>query len=114
MAATRFQFEVLQGSHNEYGKTYGPKSIVNSRSDLRRHNKPGSQKFRFIGMVEEDAVEPDPEKGPSQVYPATPSDDTLSGMSIQELRKFAEQEEIELGTAKSKSEILVAIRAAIN
>lgn len=113
MSANRYQCRVLHGAHNEYGKTYHRGEVVNSRSDLRKMNKPGAKKFEFMGMVDEGAIEPEAItiNAPVRDFP---SEDTLSNMTIPELRRFAEQEEIELGSAKSKTEILEAIRAASN
>jgi hypothetical protein len=47
------QFKLLRGLHSEGGKTYKPGDIINSASDLSRHNSRHSKKFARVGQQEE-------------------------------------------------------------
>jgi len=42
------RFKVLAGVHSEGGRTYETGDIVDSRSDLTKHNSPGSIKFQRL------------------------------------------------------------------
>jgi hypothetical protein len=47
-----------------------------------------------------------------KIQPTTPTNDTFSSMSLDELKKHAASEEIELGKAKTRDEVLRVIRQA--
>ena len=125
------RWKVLQGIHSEGGKTYHQGDIVETNKNLAVF---GSDKFAEVVAAVEDSVEAlEAEKaridarlkqlqGASTVDPATepdPSDpvegeteDGLENMTVEELKHHAGVEEIPLGKAKSKAEIIAAIRFA--
>ncbi len=84
------KFKVLAGHHNEGGKTYGPGDIVDSASDLNKHNKQEAIKFEQVGEV------------------LSPQDE-LKQHTVAELQDLAAEEEIDLGDAVKKLEIIEAI-----
>lgn len=82
------RFELLSGIHNEGGKTYYPGDVINSASNLAEHNKPNAFRFRPLPKSEADR------------------DEGLDAMTVSQLREFAAEEEIDLGDATKKDEIL--------
>ncbi len=111
--AKRFRFRVLRGSHAEGGKVYKQGSIVDSKSDLRKHNRHNSQKFLFISEVDEDTPPAEEQEAEEQEKGRTDSDDTLESMTLSELRAHAAAEEIDTHSARTKAELIAAIRAAL-
>ena len=107
------KFKVLRGMHAEGGRTYEVGSIVDSASDLCTLNYVSSAP-RF------QRVESDPEevsaaalKGYDTINEMQPAKkDALDGMTVEELRKFAEESEVDLGKAKTREQILAVLRSA--
>ncbi len=92
------KFKVLRGSHNEGGVTYKRGDMVDSVSDLMKHNKPGCTKFASANDVM-----PTPQS----------SDDGLDDLSIDELRELAAEGDLDLtGCGNSKEKIRDRIRAS--
>lgn len=126
------KFRVLAGKHCE-GKTpegkpkvYVKGDVVDSKSDLSRLNPPGfPPKFERV----EDDGRPSPAPAvpvqtlsptPTPVHatsplPAAPKTvpDGLDKLSLKELQDLAASEEIDLKGAKTRDEVLRAVRAAI-
>jgi len=105
------KFRVLAGSHREGGKTYRQGDIVDSKSNLLKHNR-GGRKYARITDEEAfaDPVEAEPE---AVAATATVPDDGLEAMTEDELREFADSNGIKL-TGKEKAKQLVAkIREAM-
>ena len=111
-------FRVLHGRHVE-GKTpdgkqrtYVQGDIVDSQSDLTCFNSPGAIKFEKIesGRMPENT----PALAGSPATVAEKENDGLEAMSLAELRKMAEEEEIDVKTAKTKDQVIATIRAAFN
>ena len=90
------RFRLLRGIHNEGGKTYKPGDVFDSASDLGRHNRGGG--IRFEKLTEAVPIS------------ETPTNDDLSRMTVPSLRELAEREEIDLGQAVLKDDILETIR----
>ena len=92
------KFEILRGVHITAEKTYYPGEIVESDDPLDElHNKPHSIRIRKL---------PDHE-------PITAVPNALSSMTVPELKELAEAEEIDLGEATKKADIMAAISVAL-
>jgi len=97
---------------------------VESRDDLVKNL--GDQKFRFLGesvakvrrepevLRIGDGSEPNPESDESTIVETEPTvpNEELDSMTVVELHELAEAEEIDLGTAKTKPQLLKAIKTA--
>lgn len=114
-------YEVLAGRHAEgRGRTrkiYKKGDLFTTHVDMEaRFNRPGfPPKYRRV-----EGVLPSQKLGslpnvPQNIPPAqTHGMDTLEGMTVEELRKYAAEEEIDLGPAKTKAQILEAIKASVS
>jgi len=86
------RFEVLRGIHSEGGKTYMVGDIVDSRSDLSKFNIPdGPQRYRVISDTE---------------------NDSLDKLTVAELRKVAEEREVDISSATRRDQFINLIRAS--
>lgn len=116
-------WEILRGLHNEHGRTYAPNNIdeetleetpqfdgpyIYTASDLSRLNPPRKsgyiQRFRLVSQGEvrdKGLVPPKGKEGPD-----------FDGMTVSQLRAFAEEHNINLAEANSKSEVLKIVRDA--
>jgi hypothetical protein len=136
-AEPRYRFRLLSGTHHEAkwdmtsrpsidrGRTYYQGEVIETDNDLSIFNGRGtaSPKFALLSPETETVAEAAargfntihknaPTKSPPE--PAGPSNkDMLDTMTVNELRKFAEDEEIELGDAKTKEQILKVVREAV-
>jgi len=117
------QYRLMMGQHSESvrdekgelvqprkNKVYNPGDIIKTTSDLLRLNGPGPQgvKFVLVGSVEEQ-MSPEFHAMNAQ---APGFDDGMDDMSLDELRKIAREEEIDLSGLSKKEEIIRAIRTA--
>lgn len=84
--------------------TYHAGQIVESKSDLLRFNSPGSIKFELLGARNSYFSEPVKQEN---------EQDELGRMTVGQLREFAAANEVDLGPAKSKDDILRTIRESI-
>lgn len=92
------KYQVLAGQHREGGKTYNKGDVVDSKTNLLRLNADGlDPKFR---RVEEDGN-------------VAVANDGLDEMTVDDLKAFAAEEEIDLGKATRKEDIVSAIRKHI-
>jgi len=122
-------FRVVRGLHiegrDENGKpiVYRKGDVVDSASDLTKFNSPNSTKFERVQEQEIDALQRDKNspvhqaalEGAAELAPDIAGlRDTLGEMTIAELRKLAEDEEIELSSTMNKTEIITAIRGAMD
>lgn len=98
------RYRLRAGSHIDKNGTYKQGDVFDSDEDLVKRF--GHQKFeRVYSEVTHKPVEKSDKASDK-------SDDGLESMTLEELRKFAEGEEIDLGKATRKDEIIKAIRAA--
>lgn len=115
-------YRVLQGMHVEDGpldangeKTdivYGVGGIVESEIDLcERFNGQGSAFHKFERVTPNPNYIPATKLVPTGISSVVTS--TLENMTISELKKFAESEEIDLKEAKTKEEALKIIKAIL-
>ena len=96
-----YAFKLLGGLHDQGdGKIYTRGDTVRSEKELDRLM--GSRKFL---RMETNTVVVD--------SPKPVAEDEFSGMTVAELKKFAEEEEIDLEGATKKEDLLVAIRKAV-
>ena len=91
-------YRILQGVHSDGDKTYYAGSpdgdVIETDTDLLARNLPGvPPRYKLVEG-------PDPLKEP----------DRLEALTVPELRALAEEEEIDLGTAVRKGEIVAVIR----
>lgn len=120
-------YEVLAGRHSEgRGRTrkiYKKGDLVTTHVDMEaRFNRPGfPPKYRRVeGVLPSQKLGGLPKTGdsypvPQNLPPAqTHGMDTLEGLTVEELRKYAAEEEIDLGPAKTKAQILEAIKASVS
>lgn len=110
------RFQLLVGTHvGDDNKHYTAGDIIETQTNLAaRFNEPNCPpKFRrltekeFAAEQENQAFrkqqEADKNKKPG---------DGLDSLSLEDLRKLAEEEEIDLGKSKTKEEVLKAIRSS--
>jgi hypothetical protein len=99
-----YTFKLIAGMHDQGdGRVYKRGDVITSEKELDRIH--GANRFLRLA----DSSVP--------VLPSAPSqevDDEFSGMTVAELKKFAEEEEIDLEGATRKEEILSAIRKAVS
>lgn len=100
-------FRLLAGRHHEGGITYNRGDVFKSASDLLKHNR-GHRKFELL--AETPQVQ---QTAPTSTLTSEPTDE-LSGRTVAELRAMAEEDEIDLGGATKKEDILRIIREAYN
>lgn len=109
--------------HTGKNTVYVKGDVFDSDKDLLRENRSNPDKDRFE-LVSSDTpmhyngcplTRKEQKEGktttPTVVNP-TAAEDTFSSMTLDELKKFAQAEDINLGKAKSKDEVLAVIRAA--
>lgn len=99
-------FQVLRGVHHEGGKTYygrhkGKGDVVDSKSDLSKHNPPP-----------ESGIPPRFKRVEGSAVVQEPPDDGLGVMTVAGLEDLAAEEEIDLGQATRRADVIAAIRAA--
>ena len=100
------KFRVLCGVHSEGGRTYGVGSVVDSASDLSRLNYPGVERFERLNVPDPLAV------AVADLPKEEPAKDSFTNMTVEELRKFAEEAEVDLGKARTRDQILAVLRSA--
>ena len=95
-------FKVLSGNFNQGdGKIYNRGDLVKTEQELDKRF--GPRKFQRLEVPE--GYVPAPETSILQ--------DEFTGMTVAELRQFAEDEEIDLGHAVRKETLLSVIRKAV-
>lgn len=75
---------------------YYPGDVIETDKDLGRHNHPSEPKFEKLTVIQ----------------PISESTKDLSKMTIPALKKLAEEEDIDLGDATLRDEIVEAIQSA--
>lgn len=95
------RFRVLYGVHAEGGKVYRKGDIVESASDLLKHNIPG-QAPRY-GSLDDVVPTESREKEETEAY---------EEMTFAELKSYAEEGEIDITGATTKAQLIQKIRAA--
>jgi len=109
-------YRVLAGKHHVGSgadrKVFKAGDIVVTNNDLLQFNQPGAAKFELVDSVGRPKSQKPIEKRvqPKAVTPDIPLGDGLEDMTVNELRAMAEEEEIDLGSASRKDEIIKAIR----
>jgi len=100
------------------GHKYGPGDLVVTDIDLNRFNA-GSGPKKFDRLPDNTPIPKAGQKKKTQASASVQSspklpmeEDTLQGMSVEELRHLAEQEEIDLGEARRKDKIIEIILEA--
>lgn len=116
-----YKFKVLRGRYNEAGKTYGKGlpagDTVLTSKDLRKFDRHGMpvKKFMLVETLEGKASE-EATAAPAVPTPEPKVDEDLAetfrSMSVPELRQYAAGEEIDLGDATRKDDIVKALIAA--
>jgi hypothetical protein len=111
-----YRFKLLCGVHNEDGQTYMPGAIVDSKSDLSLLDPTGE---RFQRLPDDPLPHSDPEAtkaaalaGYDMVNELQPKKDSLDGMTVEQLREFAAETEVDLGKARTREQILAVLRSA--
>jgi len=111
MAKTFGRFRVLIGVHSEGGKTYGKDEmagdVIDSKSDLSKHNSFGAIKFARITDDGHSIVDVTP--APDQDESGNPNFDK---MTVLQLKEFATENDLEISEASSKAELLVIVKEA--
>ena len=97
MKKTVGRFRVVQGSHHEGGKHYKKGDVVESASDLLKHNSYGSTKFVSVDDVVVNSPEPETDDDNSAAF---------EEMSMTELRQWAEEGDINLEGCTTKKQIV--------
>lgn len=105
------RYMLMSGLHSEDGKTYTPKDVIETGRDLTKFNSPGlPPKFELL----------DENNRPVQQHwrdePVAQDDNpvvgTLRQMTVEQLREVAADEEVDLGDARLKEEIVKLIADA--
>ena len=107
-AGTLRKFRVVRGKHHEGGVTYSAntkKNIVESISDLNKYNF-GPSSIKFVEIKDGDPQEVVATAEPS---PQEDSSDDFANYTVDELKSYAEDNEIDLDGATKKADILAAI-----
>ena len=105
------KFRLLHGTHFHGGKQYNPGDPVEADSDLcKKFNTPGDLP-RFERLPDDAPLTATPTLAPTESV-AAPAEDTLDSMTVEELREWAASEEIDVRGAKTKEQLVKAIRAA--
>ena len=97
------RFRVLRGTHHEGGRHYGVGDIVESASDLTKHNVVGSTKFAKADEVIVDQPESVDDEDNA---------DAFEEMTVAELRQWAEEGDINLTGCVTKAEIIERLTKA--
>lgn len=99
-------FKLLNGLHDQGdGKVYRRGDVVNSKQDLEKRFGPA--KFQRVADPAQVKEEEPVASAPVSVQ------DEFSDMTVAELKQFAASEEIDLGSASRKDEILAVIREVV-
>jgi hypothetical protein len=119
------QFRLLVGTHCEGEKDEDNRLIMYKQGDIVETKSDLCAKFNSVGSVKFERIETENAQLPlskpvtqapgGSVKTATPAAnpiDTFEAMSVEELKKHAEQEEINLGKAATKPEIIKVLRSA--
>jgi len=99
------KFRVLGGNHSQDGKVFQKGDIVETDKPLDK-----IMANKFVRILEGASAT---EEAPTNKLD-TEVADGLQNMTVAELKAFAADEEIDLGTATKKAEILNTIRAALD
>lgn len=130
-APKKYRFKVLFGHHaHNYGTDENPDIVVYRQGDEfdsdteldRRFNAPGTMKFQRMQKVEDDTEESldlleqqlkerRAKLKSKKAKKAETPDDGLDKMTMVQLQELAQDNDIDLGKAKSKEEIIAVIRA---
>ena len=103
-------FKVLRGSHSEGGKTYRKGEVVDSKSDLIKHNSSGS--IKFANVFDDGAKQDAKEAVPSSVATKNPHErEELEALTLPDLKEIAADEEVEIDSTFKKEEIISALLA---
>lgn len=119
------KFRVLAGKHAEKDKegtlrVYSRGEVVDSKSDLSKLNSRGAEKFE---KIDEPSVKANPGTPAAQLHGRPPVADVprdeltkrlhadLDKMSNDQLKKYAETEEVDLKGAKTREEMLKVLKA---
>ena len=109
------RYRVLTGGHqDDTGRNYVKGDIVECKQDLcALYNTQLGAKFAEVSEEEMEMIDKQKARRAEKNKTATPSGpDTLDSMSAQELRAHAAAEEIDLGNAQSKTDMIKIIRSA--
>lgn len=104
------KFKLLHGFHSHGGTTYKPGSFIESDIDLvKRFNSPGSRKFERI-----QAADPEVEQAAKAGFndQDEPSVIPLEELTVKQLRREADELEVDLTGYSRKEEIINALRDA--
>ena len=108
------KYRLLVSSHqDDKGKTYEKGDIIEDTRDLcALFNSSLGAKFALLSEDEVELLEKRTARATAKIAAQNKGPDTLDAMSAQELRAHAAAEEIDLGNAQSKKEMIEIIRAA--
>lgn len=130
-----YQFRLLSGSHTDNSGSYEPGDIITTEQDLRKLNSIGAKRYELLteingALLPDDVVQEAVRQGEGEEPPVEekqePNDDDdledllnegeevddMSDLTVEELRKIAEDEGINLGNRKKKAAIISAIQEA--
>lgn len=91
---------------------YKMNDVIETDEDLTVFNQPGSMKFELVDAMGRPTLQ-ETRTAPPQPQAQQPVSDGLELMNVKDLRKHAAEEEIDLGDAKGKTEIIKKIREAM-
>lgn len=97
-----FKFKLVAGVHSEGGKVYKRGDVFESKTDLRAHNKPGSERFIFLS---EEAIAASNQAKEDEA-------DAFKEMTVAELKSYAAEGDIDLSGAYNKADIIARIKEA--
>lgn len=106
-------YRLLRGVHSEgtneddSPKIYRPDDEFFSKNDLMKHNRPGQPpRFALVSGKSPDGPSPQEEAGDQKEEGRK----SLEEMTVPELLKLAKDNEVDLGDARKKDEIIAALQ----
>lgn len=97
-------YRVLRGNHqNDNGEFCRKGNTFTTTKDMLKHNTPGSKKFELVGagVVVESPVDLEDE-----------NQDGLNEMTIDELRSYATEGDIDVSDCETKQEVIDKLRSS--
>ena len=114
------KFRILAGKYHEDRRFWTSGQVFETSTNPLKLNTPGMKRFERVDdtttvdpgtLYADEVTRQSVEAGVADTPAAKASvADTLAEMTVQELRTFAASEEIDLGSAKTKEQILDIIR----
>jgi hypothetical protein len=104
------RWKILSGVHSVGGQTFVPPAEFDDPSDLRKLD-PHGERFARVGSDPQETHAAAME-GAKELLTEQRKVDGLDEMTVEQLRQFATESEVDLGKARTKDQILAVLRSA--